>query len=135
MTSTSIKGAIQPWGRELSRDLAALTGELSLIIVGPGPVEYHAAAPVSQQVEKIAAARERWAQNFSFHLFSPEVEYRYDQGVGTVLSVAPEGPYDLVERDCYLTGATQGPASSGRIRVREFVRDGAAVELKLEQFI
>jgi hypothetical protein len=127
-----MKGDIQPWGRDLDRELAALTGEFALVIVGSGPVEYHTAAPVAQQVEKITQARGRWAQNFSFHLFSSQVEYRFDHGVGTALTVAADGPYDLVERDCYLASAHAG---SSRIRIREFVRDGAAVELKLEQFI
>lgn len=136
-----MKGSIRPWGADLSAALGALTGELSLILVGHGPLEYYPAAPAAEQVARVQAATGRWGGSLEFHLWSADVEYRWDHGAGTELAVGAEGDYELVERTVLLAqelsrapggAAVLKSAPTGRLKVREFALGGSAVDLKIE---
>lgn len=136
-----MKGTIRPWGADLAAALGALSGELALILVGQGPLEYHPAAAAAEQTKRVQAATERWGGAVEFHLWSADVEYRWDHGAGVELAVGADGAYDLVERTVLLArelvrapggAAVLAQAPQGRMRVREFVSNGAAVDLKLE---
>lgn len=136
-----MKGVIRPWGADLASALNALSGDLALILVGHGPLEYYPAAPASEQVKRVQAATERWGGAVEFHLWSADVEYRWDHGSGIELAVASDGTYDLVERTVLLARELERApggsgflkqAPTGRLRVREFQHSGAAVDLKFE---
>lgn len=136
-----MKGRIRPWGADLAPALAALSGDLALILVGPGPLAFHASAPALEQVARIQEASELWGGSYEFHLWSESVEYRWDHGSGVELSVAEEGDHELVERSVLLAreahqapgmGALLAHAPEGRLRVREFRQNGSPIDLKLE---
>lgn len=134
-----MKGAIRPWGTDLASALGALTGDLALILVGHGPLEFHPAAPAAEQVKRVLDATERWGGNIEFHLFSEAVEYRFDHGAGVELAVLADGDHELFERTVLISREARRAAPSltahapaGRLRVREFHAGGSAVDLKLE---
>ncbi|MBI4859004.1 MAG: hypothetical protein HY815_01835 [Candidatus Riflebacteria bacterium] len=139
-----MRGSIRPWGEDLAADLGRLTGSFTLILIGPGPVAVLAGCDAAQQAAHIHEARERWGSEFLFHLFSPEVEYRWDHGVGLELSLGPEGRYDATRRECFLAVDPArvpgikafGPlAPGGRMRIVEFTHDGRSVDFKLEALV
>lgn len=136
-----MKGRIRSWGSDLAAALSALSGELALIAIGPGPLEFHAAAPAAEQAARVAAARERWGDAFMFHLFSKDVEYRWDHGAGVELALADDGDCEVRERTVLLARelarspggkALLAAAPGGRMAVREFHRNGSPVDMKLE---
>lgn len=134
-----MKGTIRPWGADLASALGSLTGDLALILVGHGPLEYHPSAPAADQVKRVQDATERWGGSLEFHLFSDQVEYRWDHGAGVELGLAADGDHDLVERSVLISQEARRAAPSlashapqGRLRVREFHAHGGPVDLKLE---
>jgi len=139
-----VRGSIGAWGDALQADLEKLTGSFALILVGPGPVQVRPVSDAASLTGVILAARERWGTSFLFHLFSPEVEYRWDHGVGRSLTVGAEGPYEVSTREWFLladrerypgVAALHGLAPTGRVKVCEFLEDGQPVDLKLEALI
>jgi len=136
-----VKGTIRPWGETLASDLEALSGPFHLILIGPGPVQVHLSEDMSQHRCRLVEAEKRYGRSILFHLFSTDAEFRYDQGVGYSLTIGPEGPYDLVERDYFLLTdrhrtpgalAIAGLAPTGRVKVQEFVSGGHVIDFKLQ---
>jgi len=136
-----MKARIRAWGADLSAALGALTGDFSLILIGPGPLGYHAAAPAAEQVARVQDAKARWGESFTFHLFSKDVEYRWDHGTGVELARADDGDCEMVERSVLLArelsplpgaAALLAQAPQRRMIVHELVRNGAPVDVKLE---
>jgi hypothetical protein len=139
-----VKGAINLWGDNLVGDLEKLSGTFDLILIGPGPVQAYLHEEAAQQRARILEALERWGKSFLFHLFSTDAEYRYDHGVGCALTIGPEGPFELADREYYLVpdpnrmpgmGLLHQLAPTGRLKVQEFLHEGSLVDFKLEALI
>jgi hypothetical protein len=125
-----VKAAIRPWGEDLEAALAALSGDYALILIGHGPLAYHAAAPAAEQAARVKSARERWGASFTFHLFSKDRELRWDGGVGTELALGADGDHDAAEREWLV--APEANALGTHVKVLELSKDGRAVDFKLE---
>ena len=108
-------------------------------------MEFHGAASGAEQASRFRDARERWGSGFIAHLFSARAEYRYDHGVASALVIGEDAdfPYDVAEREYFLVAdkrrvpgvaALHRVAATGRVKVQEFLEDGAPVDLKLQEF-
>lgn len=126
-----MKATVRPWGEDLEAALAALSGDHALVLVGHGPVVYHAAAPAADQVARVRAARERWGAGITFHLFSKDRELRWDHGVGTELALAADGDLDATARE-WLVAPEARSALGDHLTVLELSKDGRTVDFKLE---
>lgn len=126
-----MKATVRPWGDDLEAALGALSGDYALVLVGHGPLAYHAAEPAADQVARVRAARERWGSAITFHLFSKDRELRWDHGVGTELALDSDGDLDAEQRE-WLVAPEAKPALGERLTVLELSKDGRAVDFKLE---
>ena len=126
-----MKGTIRPWGDDLEAALGAVSGDCALILVGHGPLAYHAAAPAAEQVARVRAARERWGAGITFHLWAKDRELRWDQGVGTELAVGADGDHDATEREWLVAGEAK-TALGTKLKVLELSKSGRMVDFKLE---
>jgi hypothetical protein len=146
--SQAERGTVAPWGDRLDDELAHVAGDagpdLSLVLIGPGPVEVHGPATAALQVERVRAALARWDGQMLFHMFGPGVEYRYDHGTGSRITIGPDGTHAVRRRDLLLLAdARRAPgaarfhdvAPGGRVRVLELLADGHVVDYKLEAFV